>query len=152
MGSMHRIVAVAIVAALITAACAASEQADDASAPLPVNDQTQMQPDEETPIPVEPDGGIGNGAPGEGLPVISPDLASEVEFAVDDLAQRLGTDRVIEVVVAFELTWPDASLGCPEPDTAYAQALTEGYLIELSDGETTYAYHGELGRLPFLCE
>ena len=149
---MHRIIALVAVAAMAVTACASAEGDDGAAESLPVNDQTQSAPDDETPIPVEPDGGIGDGATGEGLPVVSPELAEEVELAVSDLMARLGSDRLIEVVVAHELTWPDASLGCPEPDTSYAQALVEGYRIELADGPTTYAYHGELGRAPFLCE
>ena len=149
---MHRIIALVAVAALAVAACASADGRDDTPESLPVNDQTRSAPDDETPIPVEPDGGIGDGSAGEGLPVVSPDLAEEVDLAVSDLLGRLGTDRLIEVVVAYELTWPDASLGCPEPDTVYAQALVEGYRIELADGATTYAYHGELGSAPFLCE
>jgi hypothetical protein len=149
---MHRIIALVAVAALAVAACASADGRDDTPESLPVNDQTRSAPDDETPIPVEPDGGIGDGSAGEGLPVVSPDLAEEVDLAVSDLLGRLGTDRLIEVVVAHELTWPDASLGCPEPDTVYAQALVEGYRIELADGATTYAYHGELGSAPFLCE
>lgn len=149
---MHRIIALVAVAALAVTACASTDGGGGDAESLPVNDQTRSAPGDETPIPVEPDGGIGDGATGEDLPVVSPELAEEVEFAVSDLMGRLGADRLIEVVVAHELTWPDASLGCPEPDTVYAQALVEGYRIELADGDTTYAYHGELGRAPFLCE
>ena len=104
------------------------------------------------PIPVEPGGGIGDGADAPDLPVVSESLAGEVDQAVEDLRGRIGTDDLIEVIVAFELTWPDGSLGCPEPGMSYTQALVEGYRIELTDGDRVYGYHGELGREPFLCE
>lgn len=83
-----------------------------------------------------------------------PGLKSPVESAVVDLAERLGVDRAeVEVVSAYLVTWPDSSLGCPEPDMSYAQVLTDGAVIELGVGETVYNYHmGGNRYTPFLCE
>jgi hypothetical protein len=47
--------------------------------------------------------------------------------------------------------WRDGSLGCPQPDMMYTQALVDGYLIQLSAGSRLYNYHGANGRDPFLC-
>lgn len=79
--------------------------------------------------------------------------AEMTAVAVDDLAQRLGIPAdQIEVVEVSAMTWPDASLGCPQPDMMYAQVLTEGMLIRLSAGGETFAYHSGGNQTPFLCE
>ena len=31
------------------------------------------------------------------------------------------------------MTWPDASLGCPQPGMTFAQVLTPGYLVVIRD-------------------
>ncbi len=41
-----------------------------------------------------------------------------------------------------DVTWPDASLGCPEPGTRYIQRLTEGRLVVLECAGTRHEYHG----------
>lgn len=150
---MNRIPILIAVAALALGACASDGGAsdDETSESLPVNDLPSSA-SEETPIPVEPNEGIGDEADPLGEPVVSPTLAGVVDLAVADLASRLQNDVLIEVVVAHELTWPDGSLGCPEPDMAYTQALVEGYRIELSDGSVDYQYHGANGQPPVLCE
>lgn len=83
---------------------------------------------------------------------IPDNVVSRVEVAKADLATRIGTDEGIVVVQVEDVMWPDGSLGCPQPGMAYTQALVDGYRIELSDGDTTYFYHGAAGRDPFLCE
>jgi hypothetical protein len=83
----------------------------------------------------------------ETLPTVPVDQAvteAGGEFDVDP-------DR-IEVLVAEEVTWPDGSLGCPEPGEMYTQALVEGYRIVLEvDGEEVH-YHGARDEPPFRCE
>jgi hypothetical protein len=58
-----------------------------------------------------------------------------------DLARRLKVNQN-EIILKkiIPATWPDASLGCPEPDGVYAQALTSGYVILLSCRQNTYEY------------
>jgi hypothetical protein len=79
-------------------------------------------------------------------------LVSPVDQAVSDLQALLDDNAEITVVLVEDVTWPDGSLGCPQPGMSYTQALVDGYRIVLSDGETEYAYHGAVGREPFLCE
>lgn len=80
-------------------------------------------------------------------------IAEMTALAEEDLAQRLGiSPDQIEVSEVRAVTWPDASLGCPEPDMMYAQVIQEGLLIRLSAGGETYAYHSGGNRPPFLCE
>ena len=74
-------------------------------------------------------------------------------LAVDDLSQRLGIPAdEIEVGEVREVTWPDSSLGCPQPDMMYAQMLQEGLLIQLHSGGEMYSYHSGGDKQPFLCE
>ncbi len=76
-----------------------------------------------------------------------------VRRALDDLAERLGTGLdEIEVMGFEEVTWSDASLGCPERGKAYAQMVVKGSIIELAVAEQIFIYHAGEGRKPFLCE
>jgi len=73
--------------------------------------------------------------------------------AVTDLATRLAVDESAVTVVSVEdVTWSDGSLGCPEPDMMYTQALEEGTLVVLEVDSVAYEYHsGAAGDL-FFCE
>jgi len=74
-----------------------------------------------------------------------------VEAAVEDLAGRLGVDPAeVTVVQALAVTWPDGSLGCPEPGMMYTQVLMDGSFVLLESGGRQYEYHG--GDPLFLCE
>ena len=66
-------------------------------------------------------------------------LTRLTERAVDELVQATGADSdSVTVVSTEEVEWSDSSLGCPEPDTMYAQVITPGYVIVLeSDGDET---------------
>ena len=77
-----------------------------------------------------------------------------VRSAIADLASRTGGPvGPLEIVEAQEVVWRDAGLGCPEPDTSYAQVLTPGLRLVLavydSGRRRTYDYrvtdfHGTL--------
>ncbi len=76
-----------------------------------------------------------------------------VEAAIDDLTTRFDIERSqVEVGEVREVTWPDGSIGCPQPGMLYTQALVDGYYIELHASGRTYSYHGREGEPPFLCE
>jgi hypothetical protein len=76
-----------------------------------------------------------------------------VELAVSDLAQRLGVDRSAIVVLSVEdVTWPDSSLGCPEPGRAYIQVLTPGKRIRLGVDGKVYEYHSGRTEAPVYCD
>ena len=84
-----------------------------------------------------------------------PQLQKLIDKAKTDLAQRTGVP--VEEITLYEfhlMTWPDASLGCPQPGMAYAQVTQDGYLIMLQAGLGIYNYHGGgyPDRGPFLCE
>jgi hypothetical protein len=76
-----------------------------------------------------------------------------VQMAKEDLAQRLAVSvSEINLIEAQPVTWPDSSLGCPQPGMAYAQVLTPGYLILLEHGGNTFEYHASTGNFVVTCE
>jgi hypothetical protein len=76
-----------------------------------------------------------------------------VELARSDLSGRLGVSvEEVEVLDVEEVTWPDGSLGCPQPGQMYTQALVEGHRIVLEHDDRVYLYHSGGDVLPFLCE
>ena len=84
---------------------------------------------------------------------VEPGLATLVEMAREDLAQRLSVPiDQIQVLEAKSVVWPDASLGCPKPGMSYIQVLQEGALIRLQVGPFQYEYHAGGSQSPFLCD
>jgi hypothetical protein len=83
-----------------------------------------------------------------------PALQPYVDQAIADLASRLSRDpSSIDVVSAAIVVWPDAALGCPQPDMVYTQVPVDGSLIVLSANGVEYRYHtGGRVSTPFLCE
>jgi hypothetical protein len=74
-----------------------------------------------------------------------------VTDAIADLAGQLDISTGdVTVVAAREVTWPDGSLGCPEPGMMYTQALVDGTLVVLEADGQRYEYHG--GTPLVLCE
>lgn len=84
---------------------------------------------------------------------LDPAMRQLVAHAQADLAARRGVDAsTVEVVEARAMTWPDPSLGCPQPGMLYKQVPVDGVLIRLKIDGTIFNYHGGAGRAPFLCE
>ena len=82
----------------------------------------------------------------------TPELQSMIRTAVDDAARRTGSvPASISVVLAEAVTWPDSSLGCPQPGRSYLQVLVPGYLIRLSAGKEQLEYHAGAKGDPFYC-
>ncbi len=58
-----------------------------------------------------------------------------------DAAERTGAEaEEITVSRGEAVTWNDGSLGCPEPDTSYTQALVDGYHVVLDVAGETLDY------------
>jgi len=68
--------------------------------------------------------------------------AEAAHYAVMDLATKLGIPASdITVAEKGGATWPDTSLGMPEPGMMYAQMLTEGFRVVLLVDRKMYEYH-----------
>jgi len=73
-----------------------------------------------------------------------------IRSAMDDLAERFENPLDgVRILAAQQVTWPDASLGCPEPGFSYAQVLTEGIQLLLLYEREKFDYriagiHGQL--------
>lgn len=112
----------------------------DATAPERETPTVTTQPPKESPVTVTP------------VQPVDPNPSGPVAAAVADLTIRLGIDPSdITVVSVEEVTWPDGSIGCPQPGMRYTQALVNGSLVTLEAGGQTYEYHSGGGRSLFYC-
>jgi len=76
-----------------------------------------------------------------------------VEKARIDLAKRLFIPvNQIEMIAIREVTWPDASLGCAQSGTMYAQVLTPGFSVQFEAQGQLYEYHTDLDGNMILCD
>ncbi len=67
-----------------------------------------------------------------------------IDAIIADLAGRLGAlPTSISLVSAEAVSWPDGSLGCPQPGMMYPQVLTEGFRVVVAVDGKEYAYHGD---------
>ncbi|NDJ59770.1 MAG: hypothetical protein GYB67_01525 [Chloroflexi bacterium] len=78
-------------------------------------------------------------------------------FAVDTARRALASDFAIPVqqIQLLEIrpaTWPDGSLGCPNPDISYTQAVETGYQIVLGAGDNAYLFRSGFSNNPRLCD
>lgn len=80
---------------------------------------------------------------------MSGDDSRVVQAAKKELAKKLAvSERAISLVGEVEeVTWPDSSLGCPEPGMMYAQVLTPGYRFKLQSGGKIFEYHAGKGAV-----
>ena len=79
-------------------------------------------------------------------------LKAKVDQALLDAAGRTRMDASqLSVALAEAVTWPDGSLGCPQPGREYAQMLVSGYRIRIVAGTSTLEYHASMRGQPFLC-
>lgn len=100
---------------------------------------------------------IGTG-PGE-LPVggqaavtIPAEAQTVVDLVLQDAATKLGVDASTLSVTAIEtVEWPDASLGCAEEGGVYAQMVSPGYRITVTNGTTSLEYHTGLNDAFVTC-
>jgi len=68
---------------------------------------------------------------------------SVIEPVVADVAKLAGVPAdQVTVISAEAVTFPDGSLGCPQPGVAYTQALVDGYKIIAEAGGKTYDFRG----------
>jgi hypothetical protein len=70
------------------------------------------------------------------------DLHSIIRAAMDDAARRTGLNAsALQVISSEAVTWPDGSLGCPQPGVMYTMAPVPGYRVRIRAGDTVLDYH-----------
>lgn len=108
----------------------------------------------------------GAGGPDAAPSVAAPDTSSEPAAGGDvslpaeitnpilaDAATRLGVDpSAVTIVSAHAETFSDGSLGCPEPDMMYTQAIVDGYQVIVEANGTQVDYRGSVPGQFRLCE
>lgn len=79
--------------------------------------------------------------------VLTPTQQSLADVAIADLVARRDVDPTdVGVVEVEEVTWPDASLGCPQRDMQYQQVLTPGIRVIIEAQGQRAFYHGTSTR------
>jgi hypothetical protein len=78
--------------------------------------------------------------------------------ALDDLLAALSADAAVRLAgmppgapQVQSLTWPDGSLGCPQPGRVYTQALVPGYLVVFGASGLSLRYHASARGAWVLC-
>jgi len=75
-----------------------------------------------------------------------------VDLVLEDAALQLGVDpQAISVTTIEAVEWPDSSLGCPGDGGVYAQVISPGYQITVTEGTSTLEYHTGLNDAFVLC-
>ena len=82
-------------------------------------------------------------------PVATPSLSTEetamAEAVTLFVAGQLDAAAVqIHVQSVEAVQWPDASLGCPQPDMVYAAVITPGYRVTVEHAGETYTVHTDI--------
>lgn len=78
--------------------------------------------------------------------------ASVTDPVLADISRRSGVPvDQLTIVSAEMVTFPDGSLGCPQPGMAYTQVVVDGYKIIVDAHGTTYDVRGS-GDAFRLCE
>lgn len=139
-----------------TAAPAATGEAPTAgaSAEAPTAAPSAETPTRTLPTPQSSPVPVPQGSAGPALGGVSGETPRDLLAAmVADLAGRLAVDSAAITVVSDEaITWPDGSIGCPQPGMLYPQVLIDGYKVVLDAGGVTYPYHSDGSGTFFLCE
>ena len=70
-------------------------------------------------------------------------IPREVRHAVvADAAKRFNVaESAVVLTRAEQVTWPDGSLGCPQPGRMYTQMLVEGFRVAAKTAEGELTYH-----------
>ncbi len=89
-------------------------------------------------------------------PQFAPDAETqELGKLQAQVAEQVGISATALTLISVEeVTWPDASLGCPQPDMMYAQVLTPGWRMMFMDAQgKEYQVHTSEDRKHFIvCE
>lgn len=81
---------------------------------------------------------------GKSIPLTSAAIAPILKAITTDICTALGIPKTGVQVISVEAeVWPDAGLGCPDPDRSYSQVTVEGMQIVLEAAGQQIIYHTE---------
>ena len=126
---------------LLLAACAAPGGDASSPSPSPTDDATSSP----------------SASPDDDTDVDMPDAPAEIPDRIwagilDELADLEDSDDAPTVVTAEAVTWSDGSIGCPQPDMAYTQALVPGYRVVIDLGGEELHFHASESGTVVLCD
>lgn len=79
-------------------------------------------------------------------------LETAVQAALADASRRTGLAvDALQVLDAAAVTWRDGSLGCPQPDRVYTQALVPGFRVRIRAAGQQLDYHAGSRGAVLLC-
>lgn len=79
-------------------------------------------------------------------------LEGAVQAALADASRRTGLAvETLQLLSASAVTWRDGSLGCPQPDRVYTQALVPGYRVRIRAAGQELDYHAGRRGAVSLC-
>lgn len=78
----------------------------------------------------------------EATSVLDPAAAAMGAASIDFAAATLGlAPDALRVVAVEAVNWPDAALGCPQPDMIYAAVITPGYRVVIETTDAPIIVH-----------
>jgi hypothetical protein len=144
----------ALLLGLLLTACGGQSPSAPAATPSPAPSQpatAQPTVPAASPAPAYPVPGDSQGYPAPTTPdaATSDGTQAQIEAeARNRLAAHLGVDAAtLSLTSAERQDWPDGSLGCPQPNTTYAQVVIPGFKLEFSDGTRSYPVHTSMATV-----
>lgn len=136
---MKRSAFLCVMVMLLLAACGRPATSKPTESPLPTAPVSPVFP--VSPLPVPP---------------LEADAKEQKLSALrTQVTEQLGLAATALTLVSVEqVTWPDMSLGCPQPDMTYAQVLTPGWRVVFTDekGQTYRVHTAENSESFVICE
>jgi hypothetical protein len=75
-------------------------------------------------------------------PALAPDAAAIGAASVAFVAATRGiAPDALRITAVEAVNWPDAALGCPQPDMIYAAVITPGYRVVLETADARFVVH-----------
>jgi hypothetical protein len=75
-------------------------------------------------------------------PALAPDAAAIGAASVAFVAATRGiAPDALHITAVEAVNWPDAALGCPQPDMIYAAVITPGYRVVLETADARFVVH-----------
>jgi len=140
---------------IATASCSSSptEAGDSSAMPTSEAETSPSKEPADTQNPILPTQGV----PTQMFQSIPAPLTSDLQNLIDKAREHLAERLTISIdqvnfIGAYDVTWPDSSLGCPQEGMNYAQVLTPGYLIQLDYEAIQYDYHSDKSTRVVYCE